>query len=468
MRRGPAAAVTAALVVVLLSGYAHSEGPATATSDPWERLPDILAGIRAPAFPDRDFPVTDFGAVGDGTTEATAAFRAAVTACAEAGGGRVVVPGGAFLTGAIHLRGNVNLHLEEEAVIRFRRDPAAYLPVVITRWEGVELMNYSPLVYAHGEKNVAVTGKGVLDGQAGPQHWWPWKRRDHPQSQKPDRDRLFAQAEAGVRVSERVFGAGHYLRPSFVQTYRCENVLIEGITIKNSPMWVIHPVLSRNVIVRGVRVVSAGPNNDGCNPESSTDVLIEDSLFDTGDDCIAIKSGRNADGRRLAAPAERIVVRGCRMRAGHGGVTIGSEVSGSVRDVFVERTEMSSPDLERGIRFKTNAVRGGVIENVFVRDVEIGETGSAIDIDMRYEEGADGPFVPVVQNILVERLTVRQARYAFFLRGLPGAPIRGVVVRDSTFRGVARGSLLEHVGDLLLRNVVIQPSKPSSNQEEAK
>jgi polygalacturonase len=451
----------AALVAVLLSGYAHSEGPVTATSDPWERLPDILAGIRAPAFPDRDFPVTEFGGVGDGTTDATDAIRAAVSACAEAGGGRVVVPAGTFLTGPIHLRSNVNLHLEEAATLRFRRDPAAYLPVVLTRWEGVELMNYSPLVYAHGETNVAVTGRGVLDGQAGPQHWWPWKGSDHSQSQKPDRDRLFAQAEAGVPVSERVFGAGHYLRPSFIQTYRCENVLIEGITITNAPMWVIHPVLSRSVTVRGVRVVSAGPNNDGCNPDSSTDVLIEDSLFDTGDDCIAIKSGRDADGRRLAAPSERIVVRGCRMRAGHGGVTVGSEVSGSVRDVFIERTEMNSPALERGIRFKTNAVRGGVIENVFVRDVEIGEAGSAIDIDMRYEEGGAGPFVPIVRNIFVERLSVRRARYAFFLRGLPGAPIHGLVVRDSAFRGVTRGSLLEHVEDLLLQNVVIQPS----NQE---
>jgi polygalacturonase len=276
---------------------------------------------------------------------------------------------------------------------------------------------------------------------------------------------LFAQAEAGVPVAERVYGAGHYLRPSFVETYRCENVLIEGITIRNAPMWLIHPVLSNNVIVSGVRAVSAGPNNDGCNPESSTDVLIENSLFDTGDDCIAIKSGRNADGRRLAAPSERIVVRGCRMRAGHGGVTIGSEVSGSVRDVFVEHTEMSSPDLDRGIRFKTNAVRGGVIENVFVRDVEIGETGAAIDIDMQYEEGAAGPFVPVVRNILVERLTVRQARYAFFIRGLPGAPVRGLVVRDSSFDAVTRGSVLDHVEDLLLHNVVIRVSGDSSNPE---
>ena len=390
---------------------ARAEAPA-AEPDPWERLPAILAGIRAPVFPDRDFPVTDFGARPDDGRDATAAFRAAIEACARAGGGRVVVPPGVYLTGPIHLKSRVNLHVSEGATIRFSRDPAAYLPVVRTRWEGVELMGYSPLVYAYEQHDVAITGKGTLDGQADAEHWWPWKRNGHPQSQKPDRDRLFAQAEAGVPVAERVFGAGHYLRPQFVQPYRCTNVLVEGVTITNAPMWIIHPVLSRNVIVRGVTVVSSGPNNDGCDPESSSDVLVEDTLFDTGDDCIAIKSGRNADGRRLGVPSERILVRGCRMRAGHGGVTIGSEVSGGVRDVFVERSVMSSPDLERGIRLKTNAMRGGTIENVFVRDVEIGEAGSAIDIDMLYEEGAAGPFTPVVRRVQVDRMTVGKARYA--------------------------------------------------------
>ena len=267
-------------------------------------------------------------------------------------------------------------------------------------------------------------------------------------------------------VAERRFGSGHSLRPQFIQPYRCTNVLIEGVTIRNSPMWVIHPVLCRNVIVRGVTVVSAGPNNDGCNPESSRDVLIEDSLFDTGDDCIAIKSGRNADGRRLATPSERIVVRGCRMRAGHGGVTIGSEVSGGARDVFVERCLMSSPQLERGIRIKTNAVRGGVVENLFVRDVEIGEVGSAIDIDMLYEEGAAGSFTPVVRNLLVERLTVRRAAHAFFVRGLPNSPVRGLVVRASSFRAVAKGSLLNGVADLLLSDVVIEPAGPEGTRKE--
>ena len=432
---------------------------APVAEDPWARLPGILATIQPPAFPDRDFPVTRFGAVADGQEDATDAFRAAIGACHRAGGGRVVVPPGDFVTGPIHLRTGVDLHVSEGATVRFRRDPAAYLPIVLTRWEGVELMGYSPLVYAFEQRDIAITGKGTLDGQADAEHWWPWKRNGHPESQKPDRDRLFAQAEAGVPVGERVYGAGHYLRPQFVEPYRCTNVLIEGVTITNAPMWVIHPVLSRNVIVRDVTVVSSGPNNDGCDPESSTDVLIEDARFDTGDDCIAIKSGRNADGRRLRAPAERIVVRGCRMRAGHGGVTIGSEVSGGVRDVFVERTLMSSPDLERGIRFKTNAARGGTIENVFVRDVEIGETGSAIDIDMLYEEGAAGDFIPVVRNVVVDRLTVRKAKYAFFIRGLESSPVREVTVRDSVFRAVAKGSRLEHLEDLVLRNVVLEPAE---------
>jgi polygalacturonase len=430
---------------------------ASTAADPWGRLPGILAAIRAPVFPDRDFPLSDFGAVADGATDATDAFRAAIDACHRAGGGRVLVPAGVFLTGPIRLKSNVDLHLAEGATVRFRREPEAYLPPVLTRFEGVELLGYSPLVYAYGETNVAITGKGTLDGQADAEHWWSWKRDGHPQSQRPDRERLFAQAEAGVPVEARVYGSGHYLRPQFVEPYRCENVLIEGVTLMGSPMWVIHPVLSRNVIVRGVTVVSHGPNNDGCDPESSTDVLIEDTLFDTGDDCIAIKSGRNADGRRLMAPSERIVVRGCRMRAGHGGVTIGSEVSGSVRDVFVEASEMTSPELERGIRIKTNAVRGGVIERLYVRDVTIGEVGSALEIDMLYEEGAAGGFVPVVRDLLLERMTVGKARYALFLRGLPISPVRGLVVRDSAFRGVAKGSRLEHIEDLALHNVVLEP-----------
>lgn len=464
--RLPAALAT--LLLLSMPAWSVAGGGGSTPPDPWTRLPRILAHIQPPTFPARDFPITGFGAVGDGVSDATGALRAAIEACHAVGGGRVVVPPGDFATGPIRLLSNVNLHVSAGATLRFSTDPTRYLPVVLTRWEGVELMNFMPLVYAYGEKNVAVTGGGTLDGQADATHWWPWKARTGPESQKPDRDQLFRQAEQGVPPSERVYGAGHYLRPPFLQLYRCRNVLIEGVTIRSSPFWVIHPVLSSNVTVRGVSVLSLGPNSDGCDPESSTDVLIEDTLFDTGDDCIAIKSGRNADGRRIAAPSERIVIRNCQMRAGHGGVTIGSEVSGGVRDVFAERNTMSSPDLERGLRIKTNAARGGVVENIFMRDTEILEVGSAVDIDMLYmhtEEDLSNPHTPVVRNIRVERLTVKQAEVAISIVGMDSSPVGGLVIRDSVFRNVARGSRLANAGMVLLENVALDPAPAPRPQQ---
>ena len=454
-----ASAIGALGLAVLLTGPLVRAQNAD-TADPWSRLPGILAAIKAPVFPNRDFPITSFGAKPDGATDATEAFRKAIAECVRAGGGRVVVPAGEFLTGPIHLKSGVNLHVQKGATVRFSTDPNRYLPVVKTRFEGVEVMNYSPLIYALGQENIAVTGEGTLDGQASDENWWKWKGRSTPApgTQRADRDKLFQQAEDGVPVEQRIYGAGHFLRPSFIEPYESRNILIEGVTIRNAPFWIIHPTLSSNVTIRGVTVISHGPNNDGADPESSTDVLIENAVFDTGDDCIAIKSGRNADGRRVNKPSERIVIRNSTMRAGHGGVTVGSEVSGSVRDVFAEKLIMSSPDLERGIRLKTNAVRGGVIENVFARDIEIGEVGSAIDIDLLYEEGARGAFLPTVRNVRVERMTVKKAAYAFFVRGLPGAPVRGLSVLDSTIKGVSKGSLILGLEDLVLRNVSIEPA----------
>ena len=455
------AAALAILLLLLLAPAdraAVSASGSPAAADPWARLPELLARIQPPSFPAREFTISEFGAVADGATDATGAIETAIETCHAAGGGRVVVPAGEFLTGPVRLLSNVDLHLAAGATLRFSTDPARYLPVVLTRWEGVELMNYVPLVYAFEEQNVAVTGSGTLDGQADATHWWPWKAKTGPESQKPDRDRLFRQAEEGIPAAQRVYGAGHYLRPPLLQVYRCRNVLIEGVTIRSSPFWVIHPVLSSNVTVRGVSIFSLGPNSDGCDPESSTDVLIEDTLFDTGDDCIAIKSGRNADGRRLAAPSERIIVRNCRMRAGHGGVTIGSEVSGGVRDVFAERNAMSSPDLDRGLRIKTNAARGGIVENIFMRDTEINEVGSAIDVDMLYmvaDEDLSRPYTPAVRNVLVERLIVNRAAVALSIVGLAGSPVSGLVIRDSVFRNVARGSRLVDAGTVVLDNVTL-------------
>ena len=423
----------------------------------WAEADAILARITPPVFPDRVFPVTKYGAIGDGVRDCTAAFRDAVAACVAAGGGQVLVPAGRYLSGAIHLRSRVNLHLADGATIAFSRNPDHYLPVVFTRWEGVELMNYSALVYAFGQRDIAVTGQGTLDGQASDEHWWPWKgsRTLPPEAtQMAARARLIDMGARGVPVAERVFGAGSFLRPNFIQPYRCQNVLVEGVTIVNSPMWEIHPVLCSNVTVRNVTVNSHGPNNDGCDPESCRDVLVEGCTFDTGDDCIALKSGRNEDGRRLAAPIENVIVRGCTMRDGHGGVVIGSEVSGGARNIFAERCRMDSPNLDRALRIKTNSVRGGFVEHVYMRDCTVGQVAEAVvTINLFYEEGDTGKFPPPVREIDVRNVTSAKSQYGLLLRGYTHTPIRDVRITDCAFENVEKGDVIEGVTGLTLKNV---------------
>jgi len=416
------------------------QGQPTATVDPWQNTAAILARIRQPAFPNRDVDATRYTSINE-----------AIDACSAAGGGRVVVPAGSFTTGPIRLKSRVNLHLSEGAVVKFSTNPKDYLPLVYTRFEGTELMNYSPFIYAYDQEDIGLTGPGTLDGQADAAHWWDWTR-----NAAASRRRLTDPATARMPVAERLFGEGAFLRPNFIQPYRCRNVVIDGITIRNSPMWEIHPVLSTNVIVRGVNIVSHGPNNDGCNPESCRDVLIERSTFDTGDDCIALKSGRNDDGRRVNVPVENVIIRDCTMKDGHGGVTIGSEISGGARDIFAERCRMDSPNLNIALRIKTNSVRGGVVERIFMRDVTIGQVSQAVvTVDFQYEEGDAGTFPPTVRDVEVRNVTSQKSRNALSLRGYAYAPVTSVRLTGCRFDNVAQPDILDNVKDLRLENVTV-------------
>lgn len=323
-------------------------------------------------------------------------------------------------------------------------------------------MNYSPFIYAFENENIAITGSGTLDGNASIDNWWSWKGRKEygwkkgEPEETSDVKRLYQMPEDNVPVKERVFGKGSYLRPNFIQPYRCKNVLIDSVTIKRSPMWVIHPVLCENVTVQNVRVVSHGPNNDGCNPESSRNVLIKNCFFDTGDDCIAIKSGRNADGRRIATPSENIVVQGCTMRDGHGGVVIGSEMSGNVRNVFAEDCVMDSPNLERALRIKTNSLRGGIVENVYMRNVTIGEVSDAvIRINYNYSEGDVGDHTPIVRDIYVNDVTSQKSNYALLIIGYERSPVKNLTLLNCRFNGVRDGNMLSHCDNLTMKDVYI-------------
>ncbi|MEO7414669.1 MAG: glycoside hydrolase family 28 protein [Opitutaceae bacterium] len=431
----------------------------------WDSVPGILARIKAPKFPVRDFPITHYGAKSDGMTDCTDAIRQAIAAANAAGGGRVVITGGVFLTGAVHLKSNVNLHIAEGATLKFDPKPEKYLPVVQARYEGTEVMNYSPLIYAYKQENIAVTGKGTLDGSASRENWWGIGQRAAAAAAQTPPVRLMGSAqliemgEKGVPVAERIFGDKGTLRPNFLVPYLCKNILIEDVRIINSPMWEINPVLSTNITVRGVHIVSHGPNNDGCNPDSSKDVLIENCHFDTGDDCIAIKSGKDADGRRVNVPSENIIIRNCVMKDGHGGVVLGSENSGGIRNVFAENCEMDSPNLERALRLKTNSGRGGFLENVFFRNVKVGRVShSVLTIDLVYGRVMDGPLAPKVRNVFMENVTSTSSPRVLSIVGTPKSIVENVRIVNSTFQGVEGPDVLTYSGSVSYSNVTVVPA----------
>lgn len=409
---------------------------------------DEVSFIKEPDFPERMVDVRASGAVGDGSTSNTAAFRRAIDDCRQSGGGTVVIPAGTWLTGPIHLRSNVRLHLEMGALLRFNTNVADYLPVVFTRWEGIECYNYSPLIYARDCTNIALTGDGEIDGQG--TAWWHWKKLQQAAAKQ-----LYDAEHNGVEVERRIYGTEEAaLRPPLLQAIGCRDVLIEGLTFRNGPMWTIHPVYCENVLIRRVTVETNGPNTDGINPDSCRHVLIEDSTFSTGDDCIAIGSGMNEDGWRVGRPSEHILIRNCRMIEGHGAVSIGSGMSGGVRDVHV--TDCTFSGCDQGIRLKSIRGRGGIVEHITFENIRMsGIRQQAITLNMFYGSStapSQSDAAPVFQDIKIRNVTCERAATGLDIRGLPEQPIRGVRLEDVQLNAV-KDLYCEDVEDLTFRDV---------------
>ncbi|MCC8088139.1 MAG: glycoside hydrolase family 28 protein [Rikenellaceae bacterium] len=417
-------------------------------SHAWNKIyPEIEKNISAPVFRDAEYRITDFNAIPNNPDQLNhMAINTAINTCSEEGGGKVVIPAGTWHTGGIVLKSNVNLHLENGAILLFTTDPQ-FFPSVLTRWEGLDCYNTQPLIYAYGETNVAITGKGVIDGGASHENWWPkcgaakfgWE--EGMISQRTGRPKLLRWSEDNVPIEQRVLTIEDGMRPQLINLYKCENVLVEEVTLLRSPFWVLHPLMCENVIIRGVTFENDGPNGDGCDPESCKNVLIEDCYFDTGDDCIAIKSGRNNDGRRWNMPSENIIVRNCMMKNGHGGVVIGSEISGGYKNLFVENCKMDSPLLDRVIRIKTNTCRGGIVENIYVRNIEVGECKEAVlKINLVYEskEDCNRAYPPTVRNVYLENITSGKSKYGVLITALEDeANVYNINVSNCVFDGVS-------------------------------
>lgn len=395
----------------------------------------------------KDFNVKDFDTI-----------QTAVNASGENGGGRVVVPSGEWQSGPIHLRSNVCLHLEEDAVIIFSDKPPDYLPVVFTRWEGTECYNYSPLIYANGCENISVTGKGTLMGNG--QAWWHWKRLQQGAAKE------LCDAEFnGIPVEERVYGTEEAaLRPSFIQPINCKNVLLEGFTVKDGPQWTIHPVYCENVTIRNVNVSTHGPNTDGLNPDSCKNVLIEGCTFYTGDDCVAVNSGINEDGRRVNIPCENVEIRNCVMNGGHGALVIGSAMSGGVNDVYAHDCVVNGT--MQGIRLKSMRGRGGYVDGAKFENIEINNVSDqAIQINMFYEFSTVMPKTDApsdFNNIEIRNVKGTNAKTGIQIKGLPEHRLKNIILENIDLTA-ENAFVCSDVENIKLNNVNVRGIKTEEN-----
>ena len=450
MPRGHAINQFGTRVIVLLSLAGSwplaAQDPTPGRVD-WTMVETIVSRIEAPRIPDRIYRVADFGAAGDGAADARPAILAAIAKATAEGGGRVVLSPGVWLSrGPIHLQSRIELHLEPGAHLLFAPEPEHYLPVVETRWEGTRVLSYSPLIYARDVEDVAITGPGTIDGNVR-SGFHAWHRLA-----EPDMQRLRRMGFTGVPLEDRVFGAGTHLRPPLVQLVRARRVRLEGFTAVNSPFWVNHIVYGEHITVRAIKVESHFPNNDGVDVDSSRYVLVENSIFRTGDDAVVIKSGRDLDGRTVGKPSEYVVVRGNDM-GGEDGIALGSEMSGDIRYVFFTDNVLRSGS--SAIRFKANLDRGGTVEHVGVRRFKVGSFERLFWFQLDYPGELGGNFPSTYRDIVFEDFEVADVGTLFEAHAPSQAPLRGVVVRNVAVASTKQTVILENVHDLRFDGVTV-------------
>jgi polygalacturonase len=394
--------------------------------------PFSMPAIRIPDFSQcPKFSITDYGAIPGDQDKTTQAIAHAIDKANQLGGATVVIPAGEWLTGKIHFKSHVNLHLEAGAVLLFSENPQDYLPPVHTTWEGMECYNYSPLIYAYECQNIAITGSGQLKAKM--DVWQTWFSR--PPAHMEGLKRLYHWAAQNTPVQERqMVGDDAHLRPHFIQFNRCQNILLEGVSIADSPFWVIHPYLCRDVVIRKVKVYAHGHNNDGVDPEMSQNMLIEDCIFDQGDDAIAIKAGRNQDAWRLNTPTKNIVIRNCTVKNGHQLLAIGSELSGGIENIFMDNcTVVDGAQLNHLVYIKTNERRGGYVRNIHAHNIQAGKIDQGIlgiETDVLYQWRDLVPTyerrLTPIKNLYLNNIEASAVKFISKIQGQQDQPVEGV------------------------------------------
>lgn len=440
--------------------YKH-DGPQIESEDDKDR---IIKGIALTSFPDKDVRVVCPDNKGKWNSIARQLLQNTIDSCSQTGGGRVIVGKGTYrLNGNLVLKSNVNLHIEKDAYLLFSGKADDFLPVVQTRWEGTELYGHSPMIYAYHADNIAITGEGIIDAQGGLE-FASWA-----EIEASDRDRLREMGEKVTPLYERVFGKGTVLRPSCIQFLGCSRILVEDVTVKNSPFWTIHPVYCDNVIVRGVTIDSHYPNNDGCDPESTSNVLIENCTFRTGDDAIAIKAGRDTDGRSVGRASRNIVIRNCLFYSECNGLCIGSEMSGGVENIYMENIRIGT--VKNAIYFKSNLDRGGYIRNVFVNNIDIERAkGAILRFETNYFGYRGGGHTSLYENFRIRNVEADFAdNYAIFMEGYEEKPIKNIKIEHFHVKNALHPYYLKCIDNVLLKNTSVNgkilPEQPKENKD---